>query len=68
MCAAQKGHIAIVEKLLEKGANPIMTDSWGYDAVDYARKPEVRKVIMDHITKYDQTREKSFLSSIGSTI
>jgi ankyrin repeat protein len=38
MCACQRGHLGVVRALLEKGADPTITDSHGLTPMDIARR------------------------------
>ena len=38
MLAAKKGYLEIANTLLEHGANPLLRDIYGRDAISYARE------------------------------
>jgi ankyrin repeat protein len=45
MIAAERGHPAIVEYLLERGADPTLRDKQGKSVVDLAADPAVRDAL-----------------------
>ena len=45
MVASMNGYADIVKLLLEKGANPTLTDNEGKTAIDYAGNPDIKNLL-----------------------
>lgn len=46
--------VSCVKALLEAGANPTIENDTGHRALEYARDDEIKDLLVNHATKYDE--------------